>query len=114
MGWLATGTHVVSVHGRFRAVVERPDPPPVERLHVWRLRLATRAGRTVTGAKVTIWGDMPAHGHGLPTQPLAREVGRGVYLLEGMKFQMGGAWVVELTVTAGRVRDVIRLPFTIP
>jgi hypothetical protein len=31
-----------------------------------------------------------------------------------MKFQMGGAWVVELTVSAGRVRDVIRIRFTIP
>jgi hypothetical protein len=67
-------------------------------------------GRTIV---IAIWGDMPAHGHGLPTQPRARELGGGVYALEGMKFQMGGAWVVELTIRAGGARDLMRIRFTI-
>jgi YtkA-like len=110
----ASGHTVTSQHGRFGAVVERPRPVPVGRLHSWRVHLTTKAGRPVVGARIAIWGDMPAHGHGLPTQPRARELGRGAYSLDGLKFQMGGAWVVELTVSARGVRDVIRIRFPIP
>jgi YtkA-like protein len=108
------GRVVVSQHGSFRAVIQRPDPVPVEQLHSWRVRLTARNGRPVVHARIGIWGDMPAHGHGLPTQPRARELGGGRYSLDGMKFQMGGAWVVELRIATGKVRDVVRLRFTIP
>jgi hypothetical protein len=110
----APGKLVVSQHGNFRAVVQRPDPVPVEQLHSWRVRLSSKSGRPLLHARIKIWGDMPAHGHGLPTQPRARELGGGLYSLDGMKFQMGGAWVVELRIASGTVRDVVRLRFTIP
>jgi hypothetical protein len=105
---------IVSQHGSFRAVITKPSPVPVEQLHSWKVRLTTKGGRALVHAKIGIWGDMPAHGHGMPTRPRARELGGGRYSLDGMKFQMPGAWVVELRVASGKLRDVVRLRFTIP
>ncbi|MCK7471462.1 MAG: FixH family protein [Desulfomicrobium escambiense] len=51
-------------------------------------------------------GTMPEHGHGLPTKPrMTQELGSGVYLIEGMKFNMPGWWMVTFTVIAGGQRD---------
>jgi len=46
-------------------------------------------------------GGMPQHGHGLPTKPrVTRDPGNGDHLVEGMKFNMGGWWVVKFRVNA--------------
>ena len=69
---------------------------------------ALAAGAPVTGAAISIDGGMPQHGHGLPTKPqVTRELGSGDYLVEGMKFNMGGWWVVKFHVTAAAGRDSI-------
>jgi hypothetical protein len=91
-----------------------PAHAPVNRLHTWRLTLRTADGEAVTGARITVDGDMPAHGHGLPTVPQVRELGDGAYVVEGMKFQMGGKWYVEFRVTSPRGDDVARIDFTLP
>ena len=57
----------------------------------------------MTDAAITVDGDMPQHGHGLPTRPqVTKHLGNGDYLVEGMKFQMGGWWVVDFTIDAAR------------
>jgi hypothetical protein len=44
---------------------------------------------------------MPQHGHGLPTKPrVTRALGNGDHLVEGMKFNMGGWWVVKFRVAS--------------
>ena len=44
---------------------------------------------------------MPQHGHGLPTKPrVTRALGHGDHLVEGMKFNMGGWWVVKFHVAS--------------
>ena len=63
-------------------------------------------GEAVTGATVTVEGDMPEHGHGFPTEPeVTGEKAPGVYLVEGMKFSMPGWWTVTLIVSAGGHED---------
>jgi hypothetical protein len=58
-------------------------------------------GGAIDAAKITIDGGMPQHGHGLPTKPLVtRQLGNGDYRVEGMKFNMGGWWVVKFRVNA--------------
>lgn len=75
--------------------------PAVNQMHAWTVRLATPQGRPVTGARFTVGGGMPQHGHGLPTQPrVTRELADGTYLLEGMKFSMTGWWELRLDVQA--------------
>ena len=98
----------------FSAAITHPAPPPVEKLHSWTVRLLDRKHAPVKRARIKVSGDMPAHGHGLPTAPIAVERGRGLYQLQGMEFQMPGLWYVQLDVRAGARRDSIRIRFTIP
>jgi YtkA-like len=89
------------------------NPPPINQLHTWTVRVTTPDGQPVEGATIGVDGDMPQHGHGLPTRPqVTRSLGDGQYLVEGMKFQMGGWWVADFTVTdpAGQT-DSVRFNF---
>jgi YtkA-like len=106
---------VRSKKGIYRVTVTpRPERSPVGRLHSWRLTLRTARGVAITNARISVDGDMPEHGHGLPTQPRVREVGGGRYLVAGMKFQMGGGWYVEFRISSGRGKDVARFEFELP
>jgi hypothetical protein len=89
-------------------------PPPINQLHTWTVRVTTPDGQPVEGATITVDGDMPQHGHGLPTRPqVTRSLGDGRYLVEGMKFQMGGWWVADLTITAAGQTDTVRFNFVL-
>ncbi|HET6566766.1 MAG TPA: FixH family protein [Rhodothermales bacterium] len=84
------------------------DPIPLNQLHSWTLYLETPDGRPVEGATITVDGGMPEHGHGLPTKPqVTRSLGGGDYLVEGMKFQMPGWWVVQFKVTSPEGSDTV-------
>jgi hypothetical protein len=86
-----------------------PARVPVNQMHSWTLHVETAAGQPVTDATVKVDGDMPQHGHGLPTRPrVTRNLGNGDYLVEGMKFQMGGWWVMEFTVASGGRSDIAK------
>ena len=92
----------LSEGGRYRATI-RPqgDTIPQGRLHRWTLHLETAAGAPVDSAAVAVDGGMPQHGHGLPTKPrVTRHLGNGEHAVEGMKFNMGGWWVVKFRVAA--------------
>lgn len=91
-------------------------PPPVGELHTWVLHLEDTSGTPIEGAIISVDGDMPAHGHGLPTQPqVTDDLGDGDYLVEGMEFQMGGEWYVEFTITTPEIdRDTLRFDFELP
>jgi hypothetical protein len=81
-------------------------------MHTWTLHLEDKAGSPVENAEITVEGDMPAHGHGLPTEPRVTEyLGNGDYLVEGMQFQMGGEWYVEFTIAADGATDILRFDF---
>jgi hypothetical protein len=99
----------VSQEHLYRATI-RPDGDsiPKGRLQKWTLHLETATGATVDAAKVTVDGGMPQHGHGLPTKPrVTRALGNGDHLVEGMKFNMGGWWVVRFDVSAAAGRDSV-------
>ena len=95
--------------GLYRGTI-RPqgDSIPKGKLQRWTLHLETASGVPVDSATVTIDGGMPQHGHGLPTRPrVTRALGNGDHLVEGLKFNMGGWWVVTFGVSAGAGRDSI-------
>ncbi len=95
--------------GRYRATI-RPhgDTIPQGRLHRWTLHLETTDGAPVDSAAVAVDGGMPQHGHGLPTKPrVTRALGNGDHLVEGMKFNMGGWWVVKFRVAAAPGTDSV-------
>ena len=96
-----------SATGTYRATI-RPqgDTIPQGKLHRWTLHIETAEGAPVDSAAITIDGGMPQHGHGLPTKPRAtRDLGNGDHLVEGMKFNMGGWWVVKFRVSAAQGTD---------
>ena len=65
------------------------------------LSVVDRAGAPVDSATITINGGMPQHGHGLPTKPKVREGDApGRYTIAGLRFNMGGWWVVSFVIRA--------------
>jgi hypothetical protein len=75
------------------------DPLPVNKIHGWTLTVVTSDGKPVKDAVISMDGDMPEHGHGLPTEPeVTQELGDGVYLVEGMKFSMPGWWTMKFII----------------
>jgi len=82
------------------------DPLVINQIHEWTLHVETPDGRPVENARIMVEGDMPEHQHGLPTNPeVTRNLGDGDYLVEGMKFNMPGAWELTFTVTADAGSD---------
>jgi hypothetical protein len=99
---LDVGTTRTTDAGLYRVGYESAvEPVPVNLLHTWIITVETPSGEPVTGAEVTFDGDMPQHGHGLPTVPeVTHEISPGRYLVEGVKFQMGGWWVMDVGIVA--------------
>lgn len=80
---------------------------PINRIHSWKITVMTSEGVPVKHAKITVNSSMPEHGHGMPTKPeVTKDLGEGVYLVEGIKFSMPGFWVVEFTITADGISDM--------
>jgi len=83
-------------------------PIPVGRIIIWKLNVATADGRPVKNAEISVNGDMPEHGHGLPTQPeVAKGAEDGTYIVQGLKFSMPGWWVITFQVKTQDTEDTI-------
>jgi hypothetical protein len=104
-----TATKRMSAKGFFSVSYSyEPLPMPLNRIHTWKVMVSSPAGNPVGSARISISGDMPEHGHGLPTQPeVTKEIEKGAYLVEGMKFSMPGWWVVTFTIKADGVEDTV-------
>jgi hypothetical protein len=92
----------LSEGGRYRGTIHpQGDTIPKGRLHSWTLHLESPDGSPVKVEQVAVNGGMPQHGHGLPTKPRAtRRTPEGDVVIDGMKFNMGGWWVVRFKVSA--------------
>ncbi len=97
----ARGLYVATLHG---ATALKP-----RKLYTLQVAVATAAnGEAIPEATITIDGGMPQHGHGLPTRPrITRNLGAGAYELSGLRFNMGGWWVLELTITTPAGTDTV-------
>ena len=81
----------------------------IGRIQSWILELRDAAGEPLSGARVAIGGGMPAHGHGLPTEPrVTAALPEGRYRIEGMKLNMHGDWVIDVAVETPSLRDQLR------
>ncbi len=99
----------VSLRGKINASYKTMlNPIPINRIHAWHLTLTDLFGKPVNGATIKVDGDMPAHGHGMPTKPeVTNEISPGVYLVEGMKFNMPGHWIVFFYINTKKGTDTI-------
>jgi len=107
---LDTSTTRLSENGIFNvSYTASADTVPVNQMHEWTLHVETADGTPVENANITVDGDMPQHGHGLPTRPqVTKYLGDGDYLVEGLRFQMAGWWVMDFTITANGQTDAVR------
>ena len=100
-------------NGLFRvSAVSQLDPVVINETHAWTLHVETADGSPVADAEIAIDGGMPEHNHGFPTAPRVTEnLGEGDYLLEGMRFNMGGVWVLTLEISTGGQSDTVNFEF---
>jgi hypothetical protein len=106
---LDTSTTRESENGLYRvSYTASTGMVPINQLHQWTLHVEDTKGAPVEDAIISVDGDMPAHGHGLPTSPrVTQYLGNGDYLVEGVKFQMGGEWVMDIRITANDQTDTV-------
>ncbi len=113
-GDLDTATTKPSANGLYRVSYQpSEDPIPIGSLQSWRLEVTTPGGERVQDATITLNGDMPGHGHGLPTAPIVTAQENGSYLVEGLKFQMGGWWYTEFKISSPLGDDTVRFDFVL-
>lgn len=96
--------------GAIYAVMLEPEQamPAIGEMANWVLTLRRRDGTPAEGASISIDGGMPAHRHGLPTQPqVTADLGGGRYRVEGLKFSMGGRWELRFDVSAPAGRETL-------
>lgn len=104
---------VTSEAGLYRVTARsRMDPVVINEIHEWTLEVATIDGAPVQNALIRVDGGMPTHNHGLPTAPeVTNELEPGLYLLEGVRFNMGGAWVLDFEIEADAGTDRAQIEF---
>ena len=94
------------------SAVSQLDPVVINETHSWVINIENADENPVIDADISIDGGMPEHNHGFPTAPRVTEnLGDGDYLLEGMRFNMGGVWVLALEISSGGETDSVTFEF---
>jgi hypothetical protein len=105
-----TGARVerIGESGLYRiAIAPEGGAIPLRAMHAWVVEVATAAGEPFEPTRLAFDGGMPQHGHGLPTAPrVTRSLGTGRFLVEGVKFNMGGDWTLRVEVVGPSGADV--------
>jgi transcriptional regulator GlxA family with amidase domain len=92
----------------YTARLEPRQPVRVRELMTIPVRIADAQGRPLEGARISVDGGMPEHGHGLPTHPrVSRALGDGVYEIQGVRFNMRGWWELKLAIESPAGADSV-------
>lgn len=98
----------LSSEGRYSATLKPDESLRPRKLQTVQVDLRDAKGKAVDGATITIDGGMPEHGHGLPTRPrVTTNLGSGVYVIEGVRFNMGGWWEFKLAIAGNAGTDTV-------
>lgn len=106
---------VVSENDLFEVTL-KPEKPEIEigAFARWHLIVNDAEGAPVYPARFALGGGMPGHGHGLPTQPaVTAHLGGSTYLIEGLKLNMAGDWLLLVGIETPESRDTARIEFTV-
>lgn len=97
-----------SSQGLYTATLLPAESLRPRKLQTVQVALKDAKGQAVDGASITVDGGMPQHGHGLPTQPrVTKALGGGVYVVEGVRFNMGGWWEFKLAIAGNAGTDTV-------
>ena len=98
----------LSSAGLYTATLFPIEPLQRRKLQAVQVAITDANGAPIEHANITIDGGMPQHGHGLPTRPrVTKQIGDGVYQIEGVRFNMGGWWEFKLSVTTDSGTDLV-------
>jgi hypothetical protein len=98
----------LSAEGRYTATLQPAESLRPRKLQTIQVSVRDANGQAVDGATITIDGGMPEHGHGLPTRPrVTKTLGTGVYVIEGVRFNMGGWWEFKLAIAGEAGSDSV-------
>ena len=87
-------------NGIYTVTIQPSDSEiPIAKRHAWKISIQDRTGGAIQPTQLAFYGGMPAHGHGLPSAPrVTRELAPGIYLVEGVLFNMHGNWEIVVGV----------------
>lgn len=83
----------------------------LNKIQHWNVELTTLRNTPITAAKLLVDGGMPAHAHGLPTEPVVEHVNDNVYKIKGIKFSMAGVWVLFIDINTKETAYKLTLEF---
>ncbi len=97
--------------GRYRVGLRpRGGDAPIGALHEWVVTVERADGTPFTPQRILVDGGMPQHGHGFITQPrVTRALSPNSFLIEGMKFHMGGDWVLRVDLVGEDGPDTVTM-----
>jgi hypothetical protein len=101
---------LLSEKGALRLRLERRAPMKVGNYVTWHIWI-TQLDSQPADVSLAVRGGMPAHGHGLPSTPEVRRLSVGEFLVEGLMFNMPGAWVITFDLVTKASRDLATLRF---
>ena len=78
--------------------------------HTWQVGFCSAAASVDA---VAFDASMPAHGHGLATQPTIRPAQAGSFAVEGVRFHMAGHWILRVRFHDARGWDSVSIPFQV-
>ena len=97
-----------SAGGHYVATLEPAKALHPRQMQTVRVTVRDADGHAIDEAQISIDGGMPQHGHGLPTRPrVTRNLGDGIYEIEGVRFNMGGWWEFKLAIGGSRGADTV-------
>lgn len=102
----------VSATGKYSVTIEETANYPKHKVLSTTFIVRDKSGKTIDDLSVTVDGGMPQHGHGLPTKPVASKTNvAGQYQIDGLKFSMGGWWVLKLKMQNAAGADSVVFNF---
>ena len=88
------------------------SPLSINTIHSWHIRVLDRDDEILELEELNVFGGMPEHDHGLPTQPeVTMRLDNGDYLLEGVRFHMQGHWELQIEFQYAGVDDAAIIDF---
>ncbi|SKA87633.1 YtkA-like [Thiothrix eikelboomii] len=109
--WELTQT---STNGLFKVRLRCQHLPSVGSFQDCQLELTDGSGKAIHGANIKLDGGMPKHGHGLPTAPVVSPLAaQGHYKIEGLQYNMPGAWLLGLLIKTPAGQDKLVFSFEI-
>lgn len=100
-------------NGLFTALLDCKSSPDTGEFQECEVAFLSNDGQPVQPSTLSIDGGMPLHGHGLPTQPELVNIAAGKYRIDGLKYNMPGAWLLGFKLTTEQGEDKIIFDFVI-